>query len=93
MKTTIEEKERSLARRKAELGIKGTRYVAVNSGSRRTEAKRALLGEIAWVRNLNGVPAIFVEFRGKNVEVSLGDGYRLLPRSEWQQLAPYWGSL
>jgi hypothetical protein len=93
MNTTIEEKERSLARRKAELGIKGMRYVASNSGAHRTEAKRALLSEIAWVRNLNGMPAIFVEFRGEDVELSVGDEYRSLPRSEWQQLLPYWGSL
>ncbi len=53
MKTTIEEKERALARRKAELGINGMHYVTANSGARRTEAKRALLSEIAWVRNLD----------------------------------------
>jgi hypothetical protein len=89
MKTTIEEKERSLARRKAELGIKGMQYVVANSGARRTEAKRALLGEIAWVRNLDGVPAIFVEIRGDDVEVRVGDECRLLPRWAWQQLSPY----
>jgi hypothetical protein len=93
IRITIEQQERTLTRRKAELGIDGMRYVAANSGSRRTEAKRALLGEIAWVRNLDGEPAIFVEFRGDNVEVSLGYEYRLIPRSLWRQLRPYWGPL
>ena len=43
---TLEEKARFLARRKAELGIEGRNYVAVNAGTRRAEAKRELLRTI-----------------------------------------------
>jgi hypothetical protein len=46
IKTTIADKERWLARRKAELGIEGRNYVKANSGIRRTEQKRALLRAI-----------------------------------------------
>jgi hypothetical protein len=35
--------ERQIETRKAELGIVGTNYVAVNAGRRRTDSKRALL--------------------------------------------------
>jgi hypothetical protein len=43
---TLEEKARTLAQRKAELGIEGRDYVPVNAGARRTEAKRELLRAI-----------------------------------------------
>jgi hypothetical protein len=42
----LKEQERWLAQRKAELGIEGRDYVAVNSGARRTPAKRELLQTI-----------------------------------------------
>jgi hypothetical protein len=45
-RTTLAEKERSLARRKAALGIEGSRYVAVNPGRRRAAPKRRLLRTI-----------------------------------------------
>jgi hypothetical protein len=43
IRTSLAEKDRFLAQRKAELGIVGRDYVAVNSGMRRTSAKRELL--------------------------------------------------
>jgi nucleoside 2-deoxyribosyltransferase len=43
---TLEEKARSLAQRKAELGIEGRDYVPVNSGAHRTDAKHELLRTI-----------------------------------------------
>jgi hypothetical protein len=46
IRITLADKERSLARRKTELGIEGQRYVAVNSGRRRTGSKRRLLRAI-----------------------------------------------
>ena len=52
---TLEEKARSLAQRKAELGIEGRDYVPVNSGARRTEAKRALLRTIEREARAQGV--------------------------------------
>jgi hypothetical protein len=46
IRTSLAKKDRFLARRKAELGIVGQNYVAVNSGTRRTPAKRELLQAI-----------------------------------------------
>jgi hypothetical protein len=46
IRTSLVEKERFLAQRKAELGIEGRDYVAINSGARRTPAKRELLQTI-----------------------------------------------
>lgn len=43
IRVKLAEKERWLAKRKAELGIEGRQYVAVNSGTRRTRSKRRLL--------------------------------------------------
>ena len=45
-RTTLEQKSAQLAQRKKELGIQGRDYVAVNSGTRRTPAKRELLRTI-----------------------------------------------
>jgi hypothetical protein len=42
----LEDQERWLAQRKAELGLEGRDYVPVNNGSRRTPEKRALLQTI-----------------------------------------------
>jgi hypothetical protein len=46
-------------RRKAELGIEGRNYVAVNSWVRRTNAKRELLGAIEREAAARGVPPRF----------------------------------
>jgi hypothetical protein len=46
IRTTLAAKERSLARRKAALGITGRNFVAPNSGERRTASKRQLLRTI-----------------------------------------------
>lgn len=43
----LEDHERRLIQRKAELGIQGQDYVPVNSGTRRTDEKRAVLQSIA----------------------------------------------
>lgn len=53
-RTTLAKKERWLARRKAELGIEGRSYVAVNSGTRRTRSKRRLLQTIEQQARSNG---------------------------------------
>jgi hypothetical protein len=59
IRTILADKERWLARRKAELGIEGRNYVAVNSGVRRTNAKRELLGAIEREAIARGVPPRF----------------------------------
>ena len=59
IRTTLADKERWLARRKAELGIEGRNYVAVNSGACRTSAKRELLGAIEREAIARGVPPRF----------------------------------
>jgi hypothetical protein len=46
IRTSLAEKERDLAQRKAELGLIGRDYVAVNSGTHRTPEKRELLRAI-----------------------------------------------
>ena len=46
IRITVAAKERSIAQRKAELGITGQEYVAPNSGARRTASKRQLLRTI-----------------------------------------------
>jgi hypothetical protein len=43
---TLEEHERRLAQRKAELGLKGRDHVPMNSGTHRTAEKRELLRAI-----------------------------------------------
>jgi hypothetical protein len=47
--TTLRAQSEWLAKRKGELGISGYGYVAVNPGSRRTPAKRALLATLALI--------------------------------------------
>jgi hypothetical protein len=47
---TLNEQADRLAKRKAELGFAGTQFVACNSGSRRSEEKRALLKMLADIR-------------------------------------------
>jgi hypothetical protein len=59
IRTTLKEKERSLAQRKAELGIEGTSYVAANPGTLRTEAKRELLRVIDLEAQARGVAPRF----------------------------------
>jgi hypothetical protein len=59
IRTTLEEKARFLARRKAELGIKGRNYVAVNSGRHRTESKRELLRTIEREAKARGIKPRF----------------------------------
>jgi hypothetical protein len=54
IRITLAEKERSLARRKAALGIEGQHYVAVNSGRRRAAPKRRLLRTIEQVARTRG---------------------------------------
>ena len=56
---TLEEKARFLARRKAELGIEGRNYVAVNAGTRRTESKRELLRTIEREAKARGIRPCF----------------------------------
>jgi hypothetical protein len=51
----LEEKARLLAQRKAELGITGRNYVAVNSGKHRTESKRELLRTIERETEARGI--------------------------------------
>jgi hypothetical protein len=46
IRTSLAEKARVLAQRKAMLGLEGRDYVPVNSGTRRTPAKRELLRAI-----------------------------------------------
>lgn len=55
IRTTLEEKARFLARRKAELGIEGRNYVAVNAGTHRTETKRELLRTIEREAKARGI--------------------------------------
>ncbi len=45
-KTTLKQQSDWIARRKKELGIEGTDYVARNPGTRRTASKKALLERI-----------------------------------------------
>ena len=45
-RTTLKQQSEWVARRKAELGLTGNDYVAVNAGGRRTESKKALLEKI-----------------------------------------------
>jgi hypothetical protein len=59
IRTTLAEKERSLARRKTELGIVGRNYVAVNSDARRTDAKRELLRALEREAQARGVVSRF----------------------------------
>lgn len=55
MKTVrFEDYERDLEARKNALGITGTNYVAPNSGTRRTQAKRRLLRKIAEMAEQQG---------------------------------------
>jgi hypothetical protein len=56
---TLEEKARLLARRKAELGIEGRSFVAVNSGKHRTESKRELLRTIERETKARGIQPRF----------------------------------
>ena len=44
---TLEQQSAWLAKRKRELGLSGRDYVPVNSGTRRTPAKQALLDKLA----------------------------------------------
>jgi hypothetical protein len=55
MRITLEEKARFLAQRKAELGITGRNYVAMNSGKHRTESKRELLRTIEREAGARGI--------------------------------------
>jgi hypothetical protein len=59
IRITLAEKERSLARRKAELGIAGQSYVASNPGERRTASKRQLLRVIDEKARASGRPPRF----------------------------------
>ena len=59
IRITLEEKVRFLAQRKAELGITGRNYVAVNSGKHRTESKRELLRTIERETKARGVQPRF----------------------------------
>ena len=59
IRITLEEKARFLARRKAELGIEGRNYVAVNVGQRRTETKHELLRTIERNAKARGIQPRF----------------------------------
>ena len=56
---TLTEKEKQIARRKAELGYTGRNYVAPNSGERRTEEKRELLRTIRREAQARGRVPVF----------------------------------
>jgi hypothetical protein len=59
IRTSLAEKDRFLARRKAELGIVGQDYVTANSGMRRTPAKRELLQAIKEEAQARGIAPRF----------------------------------
>jgi hypothetical protein len=90
---TLAEKAQAIAERKTALGIEGMNYVAPNSGARRTEPKKAMVSNIAWVRKLDGEPVVLVEFKGDKAEVRVGDKYRVMDRSSWASLPVYDGRL
>ena len=46
-RVTLEQQSAWLAKRKRELGLSGRSYVPVNSGTRRTPGKQALLDKLA----------------------------------------------
>ena len=58
-RTSLRAKASSLAQRKTALGIEGQDYVAQNSGSARTAAKRALLRRIKREAQKRGVAPRF----------------------------------
>ncbi len=59
IKTSIREMEAVIDAWKAENGITGTDYVPANSGSRRTESKRALLRAIEEIARRQGLKPPF----------------------------------
>ena len=61
---TLAEKQRLLAQRKAELGIRGRSYVAANPGTRRTISKQRLLRAIAEEARARGQAPRFVPAKG-----------------------------
>jgi hypothetical protein len=61
--TTLERQSAYLDQRTAELGLQGDAYVALNSGSRRSPEKRALLRKLADLANENGSsPRFFANY-------------------------------
>ncbi len=53
------ELDRQIDQRKAELGIVGNNYAPLNSGSRRTPAKRAMLGALRDLAEVKGQKSKF----------------------------------
>ena len=51
---TLREQEEWLERRRAEMGIGDSDYVARNSGKRRSQSKRTLLGRLAEIAKETG---------------------------------------
>ncbi|HEV2545925.1 MAG TPA: hypothetical protein VGU20_01170 [Stellaceae bacterium] len=57
--TTLERQAEAIDRFKADKGIKGRDYVPVNSGVRRTQAKRQLLSAMSKAAAVRGVEPRF----------------------------------